>query len=370
MVPQNQGMKLVNNKTKKISIITPAIKMGGVERAGVNFANNLIALGYEVTLISIFNQENFFSLHEKIKLIEPVDFNIKKLSLFKTIKWIRTQVKNENPDAVIVLGKFYSAITLMALIFTKFRVFISERSSPFYKWPKHITLFSNSIFRILPPVGVICQTFLAQEIQRSFHNKNTRFIILPNPVRQIIKHDVEKENIILAVGRFNDPNKGFDRLISAFALIPKTDNWKIVFVGGDEDGEYLKIQVKNLGVDDRVSFEGKSKNIDFHYSMAKIFVIPSRSEGFPNALCEAMASGLACVAFDFNCGPRDLIVNYQNGILVENDNIEKLANSIEILMENKDLRSKLGKKAMEIGNTLEAKIITKKLEQFIFNKEC
>ncbi len=350
---------------KKICIIGPCLKMGGMERASCNFANSLHGLGYEVVYVAIFKQTIFFKLNPGIAFIEPPDFNRTKLNFNSTVKYLRKSVKMHNPDSVFVLNKLYSALTLIALAFSKYPVFISERSSPFYKWDRKIDIFCNATFKIFPPRGVVAQTSIAAKYQKQNHRSGTKFKIVPNPVREINLITVDKQDYVLAIGRFNDPNKGFDRLVSAFAQI-KDQNWKLVFAGGDEDGDYLKKQAAGLNIIDRIVFLGKV-DVDSILSQAKIFVIPSRSEGFPNALCEAMAAGLACIAFDFNAGPRDIITHETDGIIVEDNNIGAMAQAIDDLISNEDKRKYLSENALRIKKRLNSDHIGKELSDFILS---
>jgi len=349
---------------KKICVIGPCLKMGGIERSSCNFANSLNEHGNEVTYIAIFNQPKFFKLDTGIRFKEPLDFNKKSLSLLKTVFWLRKTLKKEKPDSIFVLNKFYSAIVLLAVAFLRFPVYISERSSPFFKWDKKINFFNHVIFRIFPPTGVVAQTSIAMKIQQKFHRKKVKFKVIPNAVRKIKYYNVVKKNHILAVGRFNDPNKGFDRLVEAFSKI-RNKEWQLVFAGGDEDGNYLKQQAKKLGVLERIIFLGKVKEIDKVYAESKIFVIPSRSEGFPNALCEAMAAGLACISFDFHAGPKDIILHNNNGLLVENNDIEALSQSIDELITDENKRKHLASNALLIRDRLDNVKIGNELTTFL-----
>lgn len=352
----------------KVLIVSPGIKMGGAENASVNLANGLQDNGSEVIFISLFNSAHFFELNKHIIFFEPDCFNIKKLSILKTIFWLRKIIKKEDPDAVIVFQKFYSAITLLSLFGTRYRIFISERSSPFFRWSVPVTIFNNIVFTIRKPDGVIAQTSIAAEYQRKYYGRKVPVKVIPNILRDVeLYPDVKRENFILAVGRLNDHLKGFDRLIEALA-ITKND-WPLYLAGGEEDeGKDLKHLAKKLGVENRVKFLGKVKVIDELYARAGLFVIPSRSEGFPNALMEAMSAGCCCVAFDFIAGPRDLIKDGLNGYIIQDGNIAKLAEIIDFLIEKRDLTKKIGVKAMEVRKIYSSKFITKILIDFIFNK--
>ncbi len=343
--------------------------MGGMERASVNIANGISKLGYNVAYISLFNQSKFFLLDSKIKLIEPQSFNIDSLSIFKTIKWIRKTVKQINPDRIIVLNKFYSAIVLLALYRTEYKVFISERSSPLYDWGLKINFFNKIIFSIKKPSGIIAQTSVAAKFQKKYYGNSIPIEVIPNVLRHVTSFpEIKREKIILAVGRLSDPLKGFDQLIEVFAQV-SVPSWKLVFAGGDVCKTNLKKRAKELKVLNRIIFLGEVREIDLVYAKSSIFVIPSRSEGFPNALCEAMGSGLPCISFDFVAGPRDIIKHNENGFLVENGNIHAMAKKIEYLIGNEPERNRVGTNALAISQRLNEKIIVEQIRDFIFHKK-
>lgn len=355
-------------KISKICIVGPGLNMGGVERATTNLANYFSDQGYSVVFISIFKGKHFFNLHKNIEFIEPENFNIKKLSIFKTILFLRRNIIKNNPDTVLAFTKFYSALTLISLWNKHINVFVSERSSPFYKWPKKVSIFSKFALMIKKPAGVISQTKIACQYQSKYYPKNTPFNVIPNPVRKIkLYPEIKREKILLAVGRFNDPSKGFDRLLKAFSKINSKD-WKLIFAGGTINGEPLKQLAEDLQIANNVEFLGTVENIDYLFARAGIFVIPSRSEGFPNALCEAMAAGLPVISFDFVAGPADLIKNKYNGIIVPDGDIIGLANTIDYLIEDHNLRNILGANAISIGKELDINTISEKYLKFILQK--
>jgi glycosyltransferase involved in cell wall biosynthesis len=349
---------------QKVLIIGPCLSMGGMERASVNTANGLNDIGAQVIFISLFKKEHFFTLNNDIKLIEPDGFNANSLSFFKTIRWIRTIVKTEKPNKVLAFNKFYAALTALALIGVKIPFFISERSSPLFNWKQPFKVINRIAFWLKPPTGVIAQTSIAASYQKKYFKKS-KIKVIPNILRPITLYPaIERKEIILAVGRLGDHLKGFDLLIESFALA-KDKTWDLHIAGGDENGQELKTLASKLGVINRIKFLGKVKEIDKVYAYAGIFVIPSRSEGFPNALAEAMAAGCPCIAFDFIAGPRDMIINNSSGMIVENGNLKKMAFAIDELVDNPERRLQLGQEASKIAHPLNPKIITNEIIEFL-----
>lgn len=357
----------MNKQVNKILIIAPCLAMGGIERASSNTANGLSELGAKVYFLSLFKKEAFFKLNEGIEILEPQGFNKTKLSLFKSILWIRKEVKRVNPEHILVFNKFYGAITALALLGTKYPYFLSERSSPLFVWRQPMRAINKFAFSIKPPKGVIAQTNIAAEYQRKYFNK-TEVIVIPNSVREVqLFPEIKREKVILAVGRLNDYLKGFDLLIESFAKL-KNQDWELHIAGGDEEGEALKEQADRLRVINRIKFLGKVKEIDKCYAYAGMFVIPSRSEGFPNALAEAMTAGCCCIAFDFVAGPNEMITNGVDGILVPSGDTQKLAEVIDDLIVKDGFRDVLAQKAIKTSQHFKKSTIISKIANVINKK--
>jgi len=357
----------MNKQANKVLIIAPCLAMGGIERASSNTANGLSELGAKVYFLSLFKKEAFFKLNEGIEIIEPQGFNKTKLSLLKSVLWIRKEVKRLNPEHILVFNKFYGAITALALLGTKYPYFLSERSSPLFVWRQPMRAINKFAFSIKPPKGVIAQTNIAAEYQRKYFKK-TEVIVIPNSVREVqLFPEIKREKVILAVGRLNDYLKGFDLLIESFAKL-KNQDWELHIAGGDEEGEALKEQAERLGVINRIKFLGKVKEIDKCYAYAGMFVIPSRSEGFPNALAEAMTAGCCCIAFDFVAGPNEMITNGVEGILVPSGDTQKLAEAIDDLIVKDDFRDVLAQKAIKTSQHFKKSTIISRIANVINKK--
>lgn len=353
---------------KKICIIGPALKMGGIERESVNFANSLSSEEFDVSFLALFKSNHFFRLNSFVRFYEPNEFNVKALNIFKTLQWVRKIVCQIEPDGIIVYNKFYGAVVSLALLFTKYKIVVSEASSPIYQWPLKQRLLNRVAYSVRPPEAVKAQTQVSFTYLRKYYNRKTRIKVIPNPLREVkLYPELNRKKWILAAGRFGDPLKGFDRLIDAFAKV-KANDWVLVFAGGDEDGQYLKNRAATLEVLDKIIFLGKVSEIDIVYAQASIFVMPSRSEGFPNALCEAMGAGLPCISFDFISGPKDMITDGVNGILVKDGDIDALAKAIDNLIVDENKRYMLGNNAMEVRRWLDQNKIGGEVLKFLLGQ--
>lgn len=349
---------------QKLLIVGPCLAMGGIERASVNTANAFQEKGIEVIFVSLFNKPHFFELNTGIELEEPISFNGNKLSLLKSILWLRKLLKTHKPDSVLAFNKFYGAITALGMVGNNTPLFISERSSPLFVWKQPIKTINWLAYRLKSPTGVLAQTSIAAEYQKRYFKKS-RIQVIPNMLREVKTYPhVERKKVVLAVGRLGDYLKGFDLLLESFALV-KDKSWELHIAGGDENGQELKALASNLGVKKRIKFLGKVKEIDRIYAYASVFVIPSRSEGFPNALVEAMAAGCSCIAFNFVAGPKDIIENNKSGLLIESGDLVALARSIDYLIANPIVRQDLGKNAKEIRKVLNKDEIVNRIMDFL-----
>ena len=114
---------------------------------------------------------------------------------------------------------------------------------------------------------------------------------------------------------------------------------------------------------------GAINDIDEWLARSSIFVLSSISEGFPNSLMEAMAAGLPCISFDCNAGPKDIIINEVNGLLVEKGNIDELVDKLNTLIKDTELAKKIATNALLVRDKYHIDSIGNNYLDFLLQKQ-
>ena len=150
------------------------------------------------------------------------------------------------------------------------------------------------------------------------------------------------------MGRFTI-EKGFDLLLRAFALVCKDfPEWRLTLLGEGPLRGSLEALSAELRLGSRVQMPGNIPDPQSRLEQAAIFVLPSRFEGFPNALLEAMAYGCAVIAADCPSGPRYIVRDGENGLLAKTENVTSIAGAMARLMTDRHLRARLGAQAIGV----------------------
>jgi glycosyltransferase involved in cell wall biosynthesis len=167
---------------------------------------------------------------------------------------------------------------------------------------------------------------------------------------------------LLAVGRLH-ADKGFDLLIQAFAtLAPSHPDWDLVILGEGDERAALEAQVGKAGLASRISMPGRAGNVGDWYDSADLYVLTSRFEGLSNTLLESMASGLAAVSFDCDTGPREIVREGIDGVLVRpNGDVPALCKALADVMGNDGARQRMAQAATDVRDRFSA---TRVLQQW------
>lgn len=356
---------------KKICLVIPSLQAGGMERVMSELAGNFAArLNAEIHLILFgITREVFYTIPENVILHKPV-FRFRNdrrlLSSVRTLIFLRSTIKEIDPFRILSFGEYWNNFLLLSLLGLSYPVIVSDRSQP----DKSLGWFHDKIRHWLYPKakGIILQTEKAKQIYLT-KRRHSNIVVIGNPIGiPATNDDFElREKSILMVGRLIK-TKHQDKLIEMFARVYRPD-WKLVIVGYDhlkqKNLEKLIRLANELNVGNHVVFTGKQDNIEAIYRRSSIFAFTSSSEGFPNVIGEAMASGLPVIAFDCVAGPSEMIRDEYNGYLVPLFNYELFEERLSQLMANEELRKKLGKCGKESIKKFAREIICESFYKFI-----
>ena len=346
---------------KIVLILNILNKLGGAERAFINLANALSKNNYlEIHIIS-FDQNHataFYPLNSNIlwTKIDDASSNITSsffrrmhLRFIKRSFLLRKVLQKIAPDVVISFVNFTNIYSTLVCKILQIPIIISERSNPLKKrmpWQWEI------IRKLVYPLA---SKFVVQTkgVVSSYPERIKRIIeVIPNivlkPEANINSRCIFERPFILALGRLRFV-KGFDLLINAFGKIAnKYPDWKLIILGEGRERTALEDLIQQLDLSKRVALPGLHKSPNESLLKSDIFVLSSRWEGFPNSLAEAMALGACVISTNCQFGPQEIITNEVNGILIENENSDQLAQTLEKLINSKELREKLSLNAKKI----------------------
>ena len=354
----------------KLVYITPALYMaGGVERVLTLKANYFTEhFGYDITIILTEGKDRplFYPLSNKIKVInlnigfeelwtcsfvKKVFVYLKKQRQFKksltkelmrirpdiTVSLLRREINfiNDIKDGSRKIGELH-------VNRANYRNFEASDSN-FIK-----NLFAKFwMLSLVAKLKKLDRFVVLTEEDKDAWPELKNICVIPDPLSFIpTKHSELKEKRVIAVGRYVF-QKGFDLLLQAWSKIEKLyPDWQLAIFGDGDRTPYEK-QMKALEIDNkRCHLNGPTSNIQQEYINSSIFVFSSRFEGFGMVLVEAMACGLPVVSFDCPCGPKDIVKDGKDGILVEKGNIDLLGSSLSILMNDESLRQSMSKEGL------------------------
>jgi GalNAc-alpha-(1->4)-GalNAc-alpha-(1->3)-diNAcBac-PP-undecaprenol alpha-1,4-N-acetyl-D-galactosaminyltransferase len=337
---QSQGVQ-----NHKLVLVIPSLIIGGMERVITELANfyaeNELV---EVHLIKLTRGNNGFNLLNTVRIYEPTfdhkQFNPLLRSL-KTGLFLRSTIKRIVPDAILSFGDRYNAFTILFSLGLSRKIYVSNRMNPFASNGRAIDFFNKMLYPYAS--GIIAQTQTAKSVfEKRYRHANVT--VIGNPVKKMKPvGSADQQNIILNVGRFGDEKKQ-ELLVQYFYDLNPSD-WRLVFIGDGAKMPAVKERVLQLQMDDRVVFAGSVSEIEDYYRTSEIFAFTSTSEGFPNALAEALNTPLACISFDCLTGPSDLIEDGVNGFLVDVMDHEAYKLKLERLIKDPELRVSFKKEA-------------------------
>ena len=357
------------SKQFRIVYCTPALYFaGGMERVLTMKANYFAEhFGYDVTIILTDGKEKpiFYPLSDKVKVInldigfeelwtcsflKKIFFYLKKQHLYKkllnrelmrirpdiTVSMLRREINfiNDIQDGSKKIGEIH-------INRANFRNFEGNNALK--------NLFSKFWMNsLLSKLQRLDRFVVLTEKDKEAWVELNNVCVIPNPLSfTSTRHSDLSEKRIIAVGRYCH-EKGYDLLLKAWGIVQnRTTDWRLEIFGEGDRTQYEEM-VDTLNLDrHRCILNGRSSKIQDEFLNSSLSVCSSKFEGFGLVITEAMACGLPVVSFDCPWGPRAIISDGEDGMLVENGNVDKLAEALVLMIQNPERRKAMADKAIE-----------------------
>ena len=350
------------SEIKRITFIISSLGGGGAERVVSILANALTTRGYKIAVVLTANDNQAYPLSDQVSIIklncmDRYQNMSAPMRVVKRILDIRKTIKENPADTVISFVAETNIDVCLASLGLCTPVIVSERNDPAAEPANRIKQFIRKLV-YWRANGFVFQTpdaraFFSRRIQ-----KKSEIILNPMAPRFSEPYIGEREKRIVAVGRLYDQKK-YPLLISAFSRFSVLHPEYILEIYGEGPLKAaIEAQIKTCGLEGKVFLKGFSKDVQAQIRTAGFFVMPSAFEGMPNALIEAMSLGLPCISTDCRCGgPRMLIENGKNGLLVPVDHEDALAEAMTKLAEDSAYANALGARAREINQRVDVQMI-------------
>ena len=341
---------------RRVTMVIHALGGGGAERVFSSLANHWAESGRDVTAITLDTaQTDVFRLDPRVRrmglgLLQPSRTAWQQVSnTLKRVRGLRQAIREAGASRVVSFTDKMNVLTLLACWGGPWQVVIAERSDPrhqslgpLWEWLRR---------RAYPRCHTwVVQTESVARFARTLSGQRP-VVVIPNavaPCAAAIPPPEQRPTRIMGIGRLS-PEKGFDVLVRAFACIaPWYPDWTLQILGTGPQRGQLEDLADSLGVRDNVRLAGWIDQPETALLESGVFVLPSRYEGFPNALLEAMACGVPCVASACDSGPAEIIRNGVDGLLVPPENVDALADALRQLISDEAKRARLGRRAVEV----------------------
>lgn len=330
-------------------LLNDITEVGGVTRVVTSLANGMAKyLNYDIEIISFrkpINRKVYFELDRaiKIKYINYVDSTSSSLMYtYNEFKAVKNVLLNEECDVLFTLYTQHNVAAAILKNKLKYKI-IACRHGQFFNDTSKWIIMKKLFYRKLDKLVVLTEREKNIYIK---YCKNTIVISNPAPFEGNYKYNKESKKI-LNIGRL-DKGKTVNYTIEAFSKISsRYPEWLLEIVGEGEEEENLKKLVRELKLEEQVVFSEFTLDVVKKYKEAAFTVLTSQTEAMPMVLIESKMCGVPSISFDIESGPREIIENMKDGILVEKNNIDKLANAIESLICNDQLRIEMSKRCCE-----------------------
>ena len=345
-----------------ILVFIHSLHGGGAERVAADLTARWAQSGRRVTLVTQAGPESdAYALHPAVRRVALGTAGASGGGLrgmaanLRRVAALRACLRRYRPDVVLGMMTTASVLAVLAARGLPCRVIATEHTHPPSQrlaplWLRLRRWAYPRADRVVALTGGTAQ-WLAE------HVPGSRLAVIPNPVHwplpvaepRLQPPAREAGPMLLAVGRLH-PDKGFDVLLRAYAqLAPAHPDWRLAILGEGGERAALQAQAEALGIADRVDMPGRAGNVGDWYARADLYVLSSRVEGLSNTLLESLASGVAAVAFDCETGPREIVRDGEDGVLVRPvQDPDALAQALSRLMSDPQARARMAARAVDV----------------------
>lgn len=329
----------------KILFFIPSLfNSAGTERISTSLANALQEKGFDVDfVVHSSNRKSFYELNSGINIYSlSLNGNINAHKIKAAIR-LRKLIRNHKYNAIINVGVACANVTMLIIPQTLGCKVISWehfsiKGLNFKRRLKHyISVFFSNYTIVLTKAD-------RSAYPRVFDHKMT---VIPNftDINPFQKTSSLSNKVVLACGRLEEEVKRFDLLLKIWSKAHVNMPEWILRIVGDGDSSLLNKEAEKLKINDSIQFVGRCHDMSEEYLRSSLFVLTSKYESFSLVIIEAKSFGVPVISFDCPFGPREIIQNKIDGLLIENDNPDVFSKAMIRLMKDKELRLKMGRHA-------------------------
>ena len=335
----------------RILFLNTNVGYGGATKIMLWLAGRLAEMGEEITFLTYRDNTESRDIPKGVNHIHiQMESGGQNLTgLLRSIWKINRYIKKNSFDLGIAFLSPSQLRLSMAAIGTPMKVLLSQRGDPYQKGKSKSLMSIMSDFAFRRADKFVFQTQQAME----YYGKSiqSRAVVIPNPVRPLQRtDDRHPDNRVVNVARLDIKQKRQDLLIDAFKQIEQDyPNVTLHLYGDGDDDMYLKANAKE---NERIFFEGVTKDVVGDIQNARMFVLSSDFEGIPNSLIEAMSLGVPCISTKCSPGGAELLISDEkNGLLVPCDDVKAMSDAMRRFLDKPLEAEKFGKEAASIVHT-------------------
>lgn len=349
----------------KILLFVASLYGGGMERVAAHLASHLVKK-HQVTVAVFSNGAKTYPIDPKVDIVNIGPKSpIRLLHGWEKYTNIRKTIIATDPDIIISFSASLNYKVLKVNRRLKKKIIVSDRNTISLKLSRQGDYARKKLYPEADYVVYVSK----EDCDKTTHV--TKKTCIYNPLSfELYDSYSDREKSVVAIGsqqRWH--RKGFDMLIEAWKNVAQNHpDWCLEFLGTDSPSPIHEL-VDKYHLEKKVRFLGRSDDMQGMLRRKSVYVLASRFEGCPNSLIEAMSQGCACVAFNCQTGPKEIITDGVSGLLVENGSVDDLTRKLDALLSDEQRRISLSKNAVEEVKRFNPETIMKQWDELI-EKVC